>query len=117
MPGHQELRVEPTALVRLANCVLDATVTVGKSMASVRPRVAVPAAAFGEVDSGRRVYESYLNVTRDFERLADVFMSVYEVDADKLYQVAFAYQEMIEEASRKISKISSSGPTPNGASD
>jgi hypothetical protein len=109
MPDDQ-VRVVPAEVAQLAQTVLDSNVAFGRELGRLRASLAVPAEAFGTTgvrDYARRVLEA---VSGTVEAAADVLIAVYEVDADKLYQAAFSYQEVNEKGAQKISSVISSGP-------
>lgn len=112
MPDEQ-LNVDPAMVARVAGATLDELIAWSDEFGSASASMALSGEAFGTL--AVRGYASTVleNVTGLFDRVAQVLMAVYEVDADKLYQIAFAYQRMAEEGARRVSKLtteSTGGP-------
>ena len=96
-----EVRADPAELARLAGRTLDASIELGDGWRGAQAELAVPAAAFGNLAAGQGVHRSHVAAVEDGDRGIGRLVAVYEGDVDRLYRVAFAYQQADREAARR----------------
>ncbi len=88
-----EIRAQPAELARLAGTTLDASIKLGDGWRNAQAALAIPAAAFGNLSSSAGVHRAHAATAEDGETSINRMMAVYEGDVDRLYRVAFAYQQ------------------------
>jgi hypothetical protein len=96
-----EVRADPVELAKLAGKTLDASIELGDGWRQAQADLAVPAAAFGNLPAGQGVHRAHVAAAEDGDRGVGRLVAVYEGDVDRLYRVAFAYQQADREAARR----------------
>jgi len=96
-----EVRADPVELAKLAGKTLDASIELGDGWRTAQASLAVPAAAFGNLSAGQGVHRSHTAAAEDGDRGIGRLVAVYEGDVDRLYRVAFAYQQADREAAER----------------
>ncbi|MEE6263044.1 hypothetical protein [Plantactinospora sonchi] len=96
-----EVRAEPSELVKLAGTTLDASIALGDGWRAAQPAFSVPEAAFGILSAGQGVHRSHVAAAEDGDTAVNRLVAVYEGDVDRLYRVAFAYQQADQEAAAR----------------
>ena len=97
-----EVRADPTELAKLAGKTLDAAIELGDGWRTAQADLAVPAAAFGVLPAAQGVHRSMVATVEDGDQGIGRLVAVYEGDVDRLYRVAFAYQQADREAARRV---------------
>ena len=105
-----EVRADPVELAKLAGTTLDTAGDLGDAWRSVRPELAVPAAAFGNLPAGQGVHRAHQAAAADGGTGVDRLVAVYEGDVDRLYRVSFAYQQADREAAARARRATHPGP-------
>ncbi|MBF9132334.1 hypothetical protein I0C86_25795 [Plantactinospora sp. S1510] len=96
-----EVRADPAALAKLAGATLDASIELGDGWRGGQAALTVPAAAFGNLSAGQGAHRSHVAATEDGDTAVNRLVAVYEGDVDRLYRVAFAYQQADREAAER----------------
>lgn len=97
----EEIRADPVELAKLAGRTLDASIALGDGWRTARAALTVPAAAFGNLGASPGVQRSHEAAAEDGDTGIGRLVGVYEGDVDRLYRVAFAYQQADQEAARR----------------
>lgn len=97
-----EIRAEPAELAKLAQAVLGASKLLGDGHREAAGSVGVPASAFGNTANGAGIHASYQQVVAEAAAPFDGLVAVLEGDVDRLYRVAFNYQQADHEAARRL---------------
>jgi len=96
-----EVRADPAELAKLAGKTLDASIELGDGWRTAQGVLAVPATAFGNLSAGQGVHRSHVAAAEDGDTAINRLVAVYEGDVDRLYRVAFAYQQADREAAER----------------
>lgn len=94
--------VSPADVVRLAASVLDAACDLGEATGRFHGDASVGAAAFGNLPAGPSLAGACLDAQSSAGIAAERLVQTLEGDVDRLYQVAFAYQEAEQAATRSL---------------
>ena len=86
------VRADSVQIAQLAQVTLDAAVETADGFRAEADAVRVPAEAFGGVEADD-LRAAYQEVTELMGHTWDVMVTLYEYDADGLYQTAAAYQD------------------------
>jgi len=96
-----EVRADPVEIAKLAQRTLTASIELGDGWAAAHPGLSVPVAAFGNLGAGQRLQRSQVAATEDADTAVGRLVAVYEGDVDRLYRVAFGYQQADREAAER----------------
>ena len=96
-----ETRVDPEELVRLAADVLRSSQQMSDSWMAAQGDLAIPPAAFGNSNGAAAVKDSHVTVIDEADITIGRHVAVLEGDMDRLYRVAFAYQQADREAAER----------------
>lgn len=88
-----EVRADPEELVRLAKATLAAADGMTAAWSSAQGGVAPAGAAFGNTAEGGALAEAVAEGQAGVDDTWREITGVYEGDVDRLYRVAFAYQQ------------------------
>lgn len=88
-----EVRAEPDALVRLAKATLAGADAMTDGWSAAQGMVAPPGAAYGNSTAGPALAAAVAGAEAAMDATWRRITGVYEGDVDKLYRVAFAYQQ------------------------
>jgi hypothetical protein len=97
-----EIRADPAALATLAQAVLGASKLLGDGYRDATGSLGVPASAFGNTANGAGMHGSYGTVVEEAALPFDGLVAVLEGDVDRIYRVAFNYQQADLEAARRL---------------
>ena len=107
-----EVRADPTALAKLADATLDASIGLGNGWRAAQSAVAPPASAFGNLPASGGVHRAHRSAAEEADTGTGRLIAVYEGDVDRLYRVAFAYQQADREAAERARRAGGRGPGP-----
>lgn len=102
--------VSPAEVVRLAGAVLDGADQLGGAAARFAGDASTGAAAFGNLGVSGRLAAACLDAQASAGTAADGLVGTLEGDVDRLYQVAFAYQEAEQSAAARFRSRGRWGP-------
>lgn len=105
-----EVRADPVELAKLAGKTLDAAGELGDAWRNAQPGLAIPAAAFGNLSASGAAYSSHRQASEDGDTATGRLIAVYEGDVDRLYRVAFAYQQADQDAASRLTPGTSGPP-------
>lgn len=98
----KEVRANPADLARLAEAFLTESKDLFGGLKTARGEISLGGDVFGNADSAAKVQAAYTKAVEaagtDVERL----IAVCEEDMESLYQVAFAYQYLDQQAAQKV---------------
>jgi hypothetical protein len=107
-----EVRAEPEALVRLAKITLSSADAMSDGWSAAQGVVAPGGSAFGNSTSGAPFAVSAAGAEASTDLTWRRIVQVYEDDVDKLYRVAFAYQQADSEAAERQRRAGGHGRQP-----
>ncbi len=93
----KELQADPEDLARLAGEVLASADGIMEALAASRGPSMLPLAAFGNTTAGPDLHLAYERAIAAGARTSERLLEVLEGDVDRLFRVAFAYQELEDE--------------------
>jgi hypothetical protein len=96
-----EVRAEPDAIVRLAKATLGAADAMSDGWSAAQGGVAPTVSAFGNSAAGASVSAAIDGAEAATDSTWRRIVDVYEGDVDRLYRVAFAYQQADTEAAER----------------
>jgi hypothetical protein len=97
-------------LTALADDFLTAAQDLGEALQTAQASSPAPAEAFGNSGGAGAAYTEFEATTEQTGVTVERLAAVLEGDIDRLYQVAFAYQEKDEESARSF-PIPTHGPS------
>jgi hypothetical protein len=100
-----EVRADPEELAKLASDTLAASEQLSDGHSDVYADLAVPASAFGDTTLSAAVQGAHDAVLAASETTVGRLVIVQEGDADRLYGVAFAYQQADAQAAVRSRRI------------
>jgi hypothetical protein len=100
----KEVRAKPEEIANLAGETLEASIELGDALRDAQPSLSVPAAAFGNAPVGAGVQRAHQAFADDASTAVGRLVGVHEGDVDRLYQVAFAYQQADREAAAALAR-------------
>jgi hypothetical protein len=92
------MRADPIELSTLAATVLTASTDLGTALQDAQASFPPPADPFGNSSGSAGAYAATETATEQTGATLETLIGVLEGDVDRLYQVAFAYQEADEQA-------------------
>jgi hypothetical protein len=96
-----DVRAEPAELVRLAATTLAAARGMSDGWRDGQRELAPPGSAFGDTPSATRAASAHRAVLAGASTALDRLVAVHEGDVDRLYRVAFAYQQADRDAATR----------------
>ena len=103
MPGMaDEVRADPEAIVRLAKATLAGADAMTDGWSAAQGVVAPPGAAFGNSHAGPALVAGSDGAAAATDATWRRIVTVYEGDVDRLYRVAFAYQQADSDAAARL---------------
>jgi hypothetical protein len=102
-PHSDDLDVPPSELLRLGERNLEVSRDFAAGWRRIRPDVAVPASALGNLPAGARLVEMTTDALEAGADVCDLVVRVHERDTDRLIGAAFAYQQQDTANGGKIS--------------
>lgn len=109
----EEVRADYTELARLAGDVLKAADGFADGLQTARDSFSLSAAAFGNSTAGRSVHQAQQLVAEEGGTAVEHLVEVLEADVDRIYAVAFAYQQADQEAADDLCRTAPrGGPQP-----
>ncbi|MEO7443382.1 MAG: hypothetical protein ABIW46_07615 [Acidimicrobiales bacterium] len=96
--------VVPSDVVRLAGALLDGAGELSRAAVRFGGDAALPTEALGNLSSSWAAADMCLSVQEGAAEATEYLIEVLEGDVDRLYQVAFAYQDADEAAARDIAR-------------
>jgi hypothetical protein len=99
-----EVRADPDELARLAADTLTASEMLGDGYRDGVADLAVPQSAFGNTVAGPALYSAHEGSLSAADTAVARLVVVQEGDVDRLYRVAFAYQQADAEAAVRNSR-------------
>jgi hypothetical protein len=100
-----EVRADPEELAKLASDTLTASEQLGDGHRDAYADLAVPASAFGNTTLGAAAHGAHDAALAASEIAVGRLVVVQEGDVDRLYRVAFAYQQADAEANARNQRI------------
>ncbi len=88
-----EVKADSTELASLAGVVVKTSVHVADALRAVQGASSVPTSAFGNSSAAAEVQSVYRSFVERSDTTHERLVQVLEGDADRLYAVAFAYQD------------------------
>jgi hypothetical protein len=101
LPMADEVRANPDAIVRLAKATLAGADAMTDGWSAAQGGVTPPGAAFGNALAGPAFAASAAGAEAAMDATWRRITGVYEGDVDRLYRVAFAYQQADSEAAER----------------
>ena len=105
----EEVRADPTEIAKLAGETLKASTTLNDGFVDAQSALGVPPSAFGNSHVGPSVSQSHQAVAELAQGAVERLVGVLEGDVDRLYRVAFAYQETDRESADRVSEAGRRG--------
>jgi hypothetical protein len=96
-----EVRAEPAELVRLAAVTLAAAREMSDGLRDGQRDLAAPGSAFGNTPSAPATASAHRAALIDAGAALDRLVAVQEGDGDRLYRVAFSYQQADRDAAAR----------------
>jgi hypothetical protein len=97
-----EMTVSPTALAHGAGQMLDAAARFDELTAPLLARLDLPGGAGGDLPAAVDLAEAHQHIAAELATALGRLREAFEVDADRLYQIAFAAQACDEAAARRL---------------
>jgi len=98
----EEVRANPVNLCTLAGTLTDLAWDIRDGLATARDQFLVPPGAFGNSENSELLDSSYSTLLEETGDGVEDVAGVLEGDVDRVYLIAFAYQEKDNEAAAGI---------------
>jgi hypothetical protein len=105
-----DIRVDPRQLTRLAATVLAASQDLADGWRTAKNGLALPRKAFGTVRHAAAAYQAHQSTVDRADTTIGRQVSILEDDVDRLYRVAFAYEQADLEARRTMDRAAGGSP-------
>ncbi|MEV8509885.1 hypothetical protein AB0368_34375 [Actinoplanes sp. NPDC051475] len=96
-----EVRADPDAIVRLAKATLAGADTMTDGWSAAQGVVVPPGDAYGNSSAGPAIAAAAAGAEAAMDATWRRIVGVYEGDVDRLFRVAFAYQQADSEAAER----------------
>jgi hypothetical protein len=104
------LRASPVELVRTADQMLASSQDLADSWSLQQDRLTVPESAFGDVDVAADIFAGYAGAAEEGNVTVGRLVATLEADLDRLYRIAFAYQQTDLDGADRIAGLGSNRP-------
>jgi hypothetical protein len=105
-----DIRVDPRQLTRLSATILTASQDLADSWRTAKNRLALPQKAFGTIRHAAAVHQAHQSTVDLADTTIGRQVSILEDDVDRLYRVAFAYEQADLDARQTMDRAAGGSP-------